>query len=420
MKTKALRLYGEKDIRIEEFELPEIQNDEILAEVVTDSLCMSSFKAVLQGGNHKKVPNDVSENPIILGHEFCCKIIKVGSLWENFYKAGDKCCIQPNIETKPNMAPGYSYRFIGGDATYIIIPKEIMENGCLLPFKGDTYFEGSLVEPLSCVIGAFNANYHLKKTFSYEHIMGIKEGGNLAILGATGPMGFLAIDYAINGPKKPSMILVTGRTQSKIDLAKKLYTEQEAKKEGIKLIYVNTRDMNDVSTYLKSLTDNNRGFDDVFVFAPSKELIEDGSNILSYDGCFNFFSGPSDKDFFAEINFYDIHYNATHFIGTSGGNTDDMKEAIRLIEDKKVNVSKIVTHILGLDSSKEATLNLPNLSGGKKIVYTHKCFPLIEVDNISNLDNNSIVKEIKEIVEKNNGLWCKEAEDFLLDKSLNI
>ena len=49
MKTKAVRLYGKEDIRLEEFELPAIQDDEILASVVSDSICMSTFKAVEQG-----------------------------------------------------------------------------------------------------------------------------------------------------------------------------------------------------------------------------------------------------------------------------------------------------------------------------------------------------------------------------------
>lgn len=65
MKTKALRLYGKNDLRLEEFELPEIRDDEILAKVVSDSICMSSYKATIQGADHKRVPNDVSENPEI-------------------------------------------------------------------------------------------------------------------------------------------------------------------------------------------------------------------------------------------------------------------------------------------------------------------------------------------------------------------
>ena len=88
MKTKAVRLYGQEDIRLEEFELPPIKEDEILAEVVTDSLCMSSYKAAIQGEKHKKVPEDIKEHPIILGHEFCGVILEVGEKWKDRYQAG--------------------------------------------------------------------------------------------------------------------------------------------------------------------------------------------------------------------------------------------------------------------------------------------------------------------------------------------
>ena len=79
MKTKAVRLYGANDLRLEEFELPEINEREILMRVVTDSLCTSTYKAVKLGAAHKRVPNDVATTPIIVGHEMCGEIVKVGA-----------------------------------------------------------------------------------------------------------------------------------------------------------------------------------------------------------------------------------------------------------------------------------------------------------------------------------------------------
>ena len=76
MKTKAVRIYGKKDLRLEEFELPEIKEDEILARVVSDSICMSSHKAALQGAEHKRVPDDIHINPTIIGHEFAGVILE--------------------------------------------------------------------------------------------------------------------------------------------------------------------------------------------------------------------------------------------------------------------------------------------------------------------------------------------------------
>lgn len=415
MNTTAVRLYGKKDLRLEEFELPAIREDEILAEVVTDSLCMSTYKAVTQGEGHKKVPTDISYNPVIMGHEFCGVILAVGEKWKEQFSAGERFVIQPNIGTENGYAPGYSYRYVGGDATKIILMNQIMENGSLLKYNGDSFFEGSLIEPLSCVVGAFHAQYHHKKMYSYEHVMGIKEGGAMALMGATGPMGFLAIDLAIHGPKRPKTLVVTGRTQSKLDMAKRLYPVEEAKAQGVSLSYVNTAELKGYGKSLKAFTEGEKGFDDVFVFAPSQELITEGANMLAFDGCLNFFAGPADTEFMGSMNFYNIHYNSTHLVGTSGGNTEDMKEAISYIEQKTVNAAKIATHVLGLDSVIETTKNLPDIGGGKKIVYTHQSFPLTAVDKFDSMGENEIMHGLKEILESTHGLWSREAEKFFLE-----
>ena len=78
MKTRAARLYGAGDLRIEEFELPEITENEVLIQVISDTLCASTYKAVKQGAAHKRVPNNVSENPIVIGHEMCGIVQKAG------------------------------------------------------------------------------------------------------------------------------------------------------------------------------------------------------------------------------------------------------------------------------------------------------------------------------------------------------
>ncbi len=66
-----------------------------------------------------------------------------------------------------------------------------------------------------------------------------------------------------------------------------------------------------------------------------------------------------------------MHYNSTHIVGTSGGNTDDMIESLEMMEKGLINPAAMITHIGGLDSVVETTLNLPNIPGGKKLVYTN-------------------------------------------------
>ena len=110
MKAKALRLYGKEDLRLDEYELPDIKDDEILARVVSDSICMSSYKAAMQGEDHKRVPENIKEHPVIIGHEFCGDLVQVGSTWAHEFKEGETFSIQPALNYKGSLAaPGYSY-----------------------------------------------------------------------------------------------------------------------------------------------------------------------------------------------------------------------------------------------------------------------------------------------------------------------
>lgn len=415
MKTKAVRLYGKNDLRLEEFELPAIKDDEILAHIISDSICMSSYKASIQGEDHKRVPKDVATNPVIIGHEFCGEIVEVGKKWQNKFKAGQKFSIQPAINEKSNpyAAPGYSFHYIGGAATYIVIPNTVMEHDCLLNYDGDAFFYGSLAEPMSCIVGAYHANYHTVGG-SYVHNMGIVEGGKMAILAGVGPMGIGAIDYAIHCDRKPGLVVVTDIDDARLKRASSIYTVEEAAKNGVKLIYVNTSGVDNVPEYLLSFTDGT-GYDDVFVFAPVKPVVEQGDKILGKDGCLDFFAGPTNTAFAAEFNFYNVHYNSTHIVGTSGGNTDDMIESLQMMEKGLINPAAMVTHVGGLNSAIETTLNLPKIPGGKKLIYTNIDMELVALTDLKEKGKtNSLFAKLADIVEKNNGLWSAEAEKFLL------
>ena len=424
MKTKAIRLYGKKDLRLEEFELPQIKNDEILAKVVSDSICMSSYKAATQGEDHKRVPNNVTENPIIIGHEFSGEIVEVGAKWKNKFKAGQKYSIQPAIYYEDGpvgflSAPGYSYPNIGGDATYVIIPKDVLEQDCLLAYDGPGFYPASLAEPLSCVIGAMHANYHTKPG-SYIHNMEIVEGGKMAILAGVGPMGLAAINYVVSREdRKPSLMVVTDISQDRLDRSAEIFPPGWAEGNGIELVYMNTGNIDNPISALKELSDGT-GYDDVFVFAPVAPVIEQGDAVLANDGCLNFFAGPSNTEFSAKMNFYNVHYAATHIVGTSGGNNDDMVEALDCMS-KGLDPAGLVTHVGGLNSVIETTLNLPNISGGKKLIYTHKNFPLTAISDFEKLGKeNPFYAELAKIVAKTKGLWNVEAEDYLLANAEEI
>jgi threonine dehydrogenase-like Zn-dependent dehydrogenase len=413
-KTKAVRLYGADDLRLEEFELPEIKDDEILVSIISDSICMSTYKLVKQGKKHKRCPQNVDTNPVIIGHEFAGDIVKVGAKWSGEFKAGEKFAQQPALNYKGSLAsPGYSYEFFGGDASYCILPHEVMELGCLLHYDGDAYFYASLAEPVSCIIGGYHIMYHTNKQ-NYDHAMDIKEGGNVLILGGAGPMGLEAVEYPLYGGNKPGRIVVTDVDDGRLERAKKLIPPELAKKQGVELHYVNPRSFDDQYTALMDIS-GGKGYDDVFVYAPIKELAEAGDRLMAFDGCLNFFAGPSDKNFSAMMNLYNCHYTSTLILGSTGGNTDDLKEAIKLASEKKIRPAVMVTHICGIDAVASAVANLPELRAGKIVTYTHINMPLTAISDFAKLgEKDPLFEDLHKSCDAHQGLWNAEAEKILL------
>jgi threonine dehydrogenase-like Zn-dependent dehydrogenase len=410
-------MYGKKDLRLEEFELPALKDGEILAHIVSDSLCMSSYKAAVQGSEHKRVPGNIDTNPVIVGHEICGELVEVGEKWKDTFKPGQRFSIQPALNYKGTLdAPGYSYEYIGGDATYVIIPEEVMTQDCLLAYEGDAFFFGSLSEPMSTIIGAHNAQYHMEQG-TYVHEMGIRDGGTMAILAGAGPMGLGHIDYTIHGPRKPRRLVVTDIDQARLDRAGSIYTVEDAKANGVDLTYLNTKDLDDPVQALKDLNDG-VGYDDVFVLAPVAPVVEQGDAILGKDGCLNFFAGPTDTSFSATLNFYDVHYASHHVVGTSGGNTDDMRDALDLVGRGVVNPTAMITHVGGLDAVVPTTLSLPKIPGGKKLMYTNIKMELTAIEDFAEKGKSDpLFAGLAEITGRNNGLWNAEAEKYLLENA---
>ena len=190
-----------------------------------------------------------------------------------------------------------------------------------------------------------------------------------------------ALTYALHRDVRSSMVVVTDVNPDRLARAKELFPEEEAKKDGIQLHFVNMNDYEDPVAELLRIS-GGTGYDDVFCYAPVAAVVSQSSAILGRDGCLNFFAGPTDSKFSASMNFYDVHYNSTHVMGTTGGNTDDMLESLKLTAAGRIDPAVMVTHIGGLDAAAETTLNLPKIPGGKKLIYTHLTMPLTALDEL--------------------------------------
>ena len=334
--------------------------------------------------------------------------MEVSDRWKDQFQVGDKVVMPPVLSYLGGMQTvGYSFQELGGVSTYSVVYSHVIENGYLMKLDSDCFFKGSLIEPASCVIRGYKATLHLDD--NQQPFTNLRPDGKVAILAGCGPMGLVAIDIALHGAVKPSLVVVTDLDTSRLERAASIFKPEDAAKDGIKLIFSNTTS----SEELLAMSDG--GFDDVFVYAPVPAVVELGDAILAFDGCLNFFAGPLDKNFSAKFNFYNVHYQQHHVSGTSGSTMEDMVDILRMIGEKKIDPAVMITHIGGMDAAIDTTVRLPQIPGGKKLIYNHITLPLTAIDDFAELGKTDPrFQVLAQLVAENNGLWSAAAEKYLL------
>jgi threonine dehydrogenase-like Zn-dependent dehydrogenase len=394
---------------------------------VANSVCVSDYKCVTLGAGHKRVPDDIATHPVMVGHEMSGIVREVGERWKDRFHIGQRVGIQPTLNVpghEIDSVIGYSWRGAGGESTHVRLPSIVMEMGSLLPYEGDAFFKCSLAEPISCVLAGLRANYHNAQA-AHEHIQGIVDGGAMLLMAGCGAMGLGCVDIACHSPeRRPRMLVVTDVDDYRLSRAARMFgltgngergVVASGKVNGVDLYFVNTKSIDDPVKALKSFSGAENGYDDIFVMAAVPALLSQCSSLLAYDGCLNFFAGPKDKDLVASFNFYNVHYMMHHVAANSGSLVCDMVDSVDWIGKGILHPEVMVTHVGGLDSAADATLNLLNVPGGKRLVYTHVSMPMTAIADFAEKGKTDpMFAELDRICTTNNGLWCKEAEDYLL------
>ena len=229
-------------------------------------------------------------------------------------------------------------------------------------------------------------------------------------------MGLGALTYALHRDVRPGMVVVTDINEDRLARAESLFPPKEVKeKDGIDLYFVNTANMADPAAELRELTavpalmmcsatpPSRRWWSCPVLYwvvtlpellcRPHRQAVQRQDELLR-----------------CALQFY-------HVMGTTGGNTADMIESLELTAAKRIDPAVMVTHIGGLNAAAETTLNLPKIPGGKKLIYTHLTMPLIALTDLrakGEQDNDPRYTALADIVDAHNGLWCPEAEEYLL------
>ena len=280
MKTKAVRIHGVDDLRLEEFELPKIKDDEILAKVISDSICMSSHKLAMQGDRHKRVRAPLATAPTIIGHEFCGELVEVGKKWKGQFKPGAEVRhpARPQLQGHPLGArlflPAHrrrrDLRRDPGRGHGARLPPRLQGRRLLhgLPLRARVLHrrrlpravphEGRLLRPRDGHQGR-----RLPRPPRERRAHGHRRHRLRDARATASPRAWSSPTSTTPGS--------CARPRSS--------PSEEAKRNGVELHYVNTKDIADPVAHLKSLN-GGKLFDDVFVFAPVKPVVEMGDRLL--------------------------------------------------------------------------------------------------------------------------------------------
>lgn len=216
---KAAVLYGNEDLRYDDFETPEVLPGTVKVHVRATGICGSDVPRVLRNGAHFY--------PVVLGHEFSGDVVEVGE-GVTSVKVGDRVSgapLLPCMKCEDCQNGNYSlcknYSFIGSRqqgsfADYVVLPEQnAIKYDSSIPYEYAAMFEPSTV----ALHGLLQNDYH--------------GGETVAILGG-GTIGLFTMQWAkIFGAKKT---VVFDISDERLELARRLGADETVNtlKEGFK------------------------------------------------------------------------------------------------------------------------------------------------------------------------------------------
>ena len=326
-KMRAAMLYGVKDLKIEDIDVPEVEAGEVLVKVKAATTCGTDLK-IFQRGYVEKV----IKLPTIFGHEWAGEVEEVGPGLEwpekgMRVRAGNSApCLHCAMcqKGKYNLCENMIWLW-GAYAEYIKIPaRMVLVNTQEIP-QDVSYEEAAITEPLACVLHGVEE-------------AGVKLGDSVAIIGA-GPIGLLhLLTVKKIGAKRVIMIDLV---DERLDFAQKLGADET----------VNGKRDNVVEKVRQST--GGYGADVVIeaiglpaTWEQALKLARKGGTVLEFGGC------PPGTEI--KVNAEQLHYDELTMLGTFHTTPLHFRKALVLIESRTIDVRQLVTRRMNLEDIKEA------------------------------------------------------------------
>ena len=330
-KLKAVVFGGVNDVHIEEFDIPQIADDEVLIKIDACAICTWEQRVYT---GVKKV-----NYPFVGGHEAVGEIIQMGKNINKLqWHLHDKVSIgltgpcnncyqcksgnEQNCENYKHDAPirGLPYKGMGGLCSHMIVKEKNI-------FKLDNKVKSThatITEPLSCVI-------HSVETAD------IQFADTVVVIGC-GIMGLL---HTILACKKGAMVIVSDTNEERTELALKLGAKYKInpQKENLK-------------ERVREIT-NNTMAQVVFDTTPISAVVQDATSVAGNNARIVLYSSFY-PDIPVEISPDWLHKGAIRLMGTANSNTVDFTKASRMISQGIVNMEPFISEVYPLNKVKEA------------------------------------------------------------------
>lgn len=326
-RMKAAILYGIKDLRVENIDIPKIYPGEVLVKVKAATTCGTDVKIFQRG-----YVRGVIKYPTIFGHEWAGEIVEVGE-GVSWIKSGMRVragnsgpclsCIMCDKE-KYNLCENMTWLW-GAYAQYIKVPAPIVSSNIQEIPPNVTFEEAAVAEPLACCL------YGIEKC-------NIKTGDDVVIIG-DGPIGLLHLQLA--RLKGASKIILCGLIDQRLKIARYLGAD----------VIING-DKEECIKKVKQLT-NGYGADVVIeavglpiTWEQALKLVSKGGTVLEFGGC------PAGTSINIDTEL--LHYADIKLLGSFHTTPIHFKRALNLISSRKIRIKPLITHKMDLDNVSDA------------------------------------------------------------------
>jgi len=341
-KMKAAVLYGPRDVRLEEMDIPAAGPGEVLVRVGAATTCGTDAKVYVRGGHPRMI-----KPPAVFGHEFAGEIAQLGSGVQGFREgmrvvaANTAPCNRCDYCKAGRQSLCDDLLYINGAyAEYAKIPRRIVEQNLLELPDHVPFAHGAIVEPLACA-------FH-----------GIEESGirigNTVIVNGVGPIGLFFVRLA---KLKGARVIATDLQDERLAAARRLGADET----------VNVAASDDPAAAARELTEGGRGADVVIEATGVPQVWESSLKMVRKGGIVNFFGGcaPGSR---IELSTELIHYSELTVKGVYHHTPYYVRKSLDLIATGALDAREFVTAELPLERLSEALDRIVNKQGVKTAV----------------------------------------------------